>query len=488
MPLSPFSTLSRLRERIRSVGLGTRLFLGFLLVVALTLGVGAAVFAGLLGGYRETVDREELESVANAVAIDIRRGVERGEPARELAERIRDHAQDTDALVLLLNSEGDILEGFEQQLGLRSRRTTLTWKRIAEQRDSDGWYRAELRVGETQQPVMSRVLLTLVDRFGKRDAILLAVTFSHDRAAGAVADLAARLILSGLAGIAAASLLALILSRSLVRPLRDLTGVVADFGQGSYEARAAESGPRQIRELAAAFNRMAQRVADNERAMRGFIADVSHELRTPLTSIRGFAQALRDGTVTSEERQQHSLGVIQQETRRMLRMVEQMLDLSRLESGQERLELSDVAPTELLRHVEELFAPRADDQGLRLISSVALGSPAIRADHDRLVQVLSNLVDNALRHTDAGSIELRARRENEHLLLEVEDSGAGIAPERLPHLFDRFYQSPDRSGPGAGLGLAISREIIRAHQGEISAKSQLGTGTTIQIRLPLGRA
>ncbi len=485
MPLNPLNNLRNLRERIRGVGLGTRLFLGFLLVVALTLGVGAAVFAGLLGGYRETVDREELEAMAHAIEIDIRRGVERSEPAHELAERIRDHAADTDALVLLLNSDGEILEGSGPQRGIRGRRTTLTWKRIAEQRDPDGWYRAELRVGESQQPVMSRVLITFVDRFGKPGAILLAVTFSDERAAGAVADLAARLILSGLAGIAAASLLALILSRSLVRPLRDLTGVVADFGRGSYEARAAESGPRQIRELAAAFNRMAQRVADNERAMRGFIADISHELRTPLTSIRGFAQALGDGTVTSEERQQHSLGVIQQETRRMLRMVEQMLDLSRLESGQERLELSDVAPTELLRHVQELFAPRAEDQDLRLSSSVALGSPTIRADHDRLVQVLSNLVDNALRHTDAGSIELRARREDEHLLLEVEDSGAGIAPERLPHLFDRFYQSPDRSGPGTGLGLAISREIIRAHQGEISAESRLGEGTRILIRLPI---
>ena len=477
--------LHRLTERIRGAGLGTRLFLGFLLVVVVTLAVGAAVFAGLLGGYRESVDRQELESVANAISVDIRQGVEKGEPAGEIAERIRDHAEDTETIVLLLHSNGALIEGFEPYPGIRGRRTTLTWKRIAERRNADGWYRSELALGGDHRPVISRVLVTFTNNAGQKDAILLAVTFDDDRPASAVADLAARLLLSGLAGIAAASLLALILSRSLVRPLRDLTGAVAAFGRGSYETRAAESGPRQVRELADAFNRMAQRVGDNERAMRGFIADVSHELRTPLTSIRGFAQALRDGEIADPERQQRSLGVIQQETQRMIRMVEQMLDLSRLESGQERLELTDVSPAELLRHVEELFRTRAADKGLRLRSDAGHDAPMIRADHDRLVQVLANLLDNALRHTEAGSIELRAGRDAGHLLLEVADTGEGIAPERLPHLFDRFYQLPHRSGPGAGLGLAISREIVRAHGGEISAESRLGEGATICIRLPI---
>lgn len=475
----------RLVDRLRGAGFGLRLFLGFLLVVILTLGVGTAVFAGLLGGYRESVDRRELRSVATAIAVDVSRGVERGIPLDELAERIRAHAEDTETIVLLLNSVGRVLAGFDASGNVRGLIFPVTWKEIAEHRERDGWYRSELGLGEHRQDVMSRVLAVYNDRFGKEQAVLLAVTFAQDRVSAADAGLAARLLFSALAGIAAASLLAIVLSRSLMRPLRDLMGVVAQFGPGSYEARATERGPRQVRELAAAFNRMAQRVADNERAMRGFIADVSHELRTPLTSIRGFAGALQEGAVAEPERQQHALGVIQQETRRMLRMVEQMLDLSRLESGQERLELSDVAPAELLRHVEELFEPRAVEQGLRLRSVVAPDAPAIRADHDRLVQVLSNLVDNALRHTETGLIELRARREADQLVLEVEDSGEGIAAERLPHLFDRFYQSPDRSGPGAGLGLAISREIVRAHRGEISAESQLNEGATIRIRLPI---
>ena len=470
-------------DRIRSAGLGLRLFLGFLLVLAFTLGVSSAVFTQLLGGYREAIDRQELQSVANTIAVDISRSLARAQPPREIAERIRALAEDTETIVLLLNYEGHILDGFEPYREIRGRRLPVSWTDVSKSQGADGWYHTELALGERRQPALARVLVTYEARSVK-DAIILAVTFADNRPNAAVADLAARLLLSGIAGIAAASLLALILSRSLVRPLRDLTGVVAAFGRDSYDARAAESGPSQVRELAAAFNRMAQRVGDNERAMRGFIADVSHELRTPLTSIRGFSQALLDGTVTSTERRQHSLGVIQQETQRMLRMVEQLLDLSRLESGQVRLQLSEVDPAELLRHVEELFSPRAADKGLQLRRAVAPGAPTIRADHDRLVQVLANLLDNALRHTETGHIELRAQRDGDALLLQVEDTGAGIPPERLPHLFDRFYQSPDRSGPGAGLGLAISQEIIRAHQGQISAQSTPQTATTITIRLP----
>ena len=476
----------RLRAQIEGAGLGLRIFLAFLLVVALMLGVGAAVFIDLLGGYREAIDRQELYSVGETIAVDIQRSVAKAEqPAREVAELIRAHAESTETIVLLLSSEGAILDGFEPYNELRGRSVPISWKRVLERRGPDGWQRTELTLREERRPAIARVLATYTTRSGKKDALLLAVAFADHRPNAAVADLAPRLLASGIAGLAAASLLALVLSRSLVRPLRDLTGIVAEFGRGRLEARAEESGPLQVRELAAAFNRMAQRVGENERAMRGFIADVSHELRTPLTSIRGFAQALIDGTVTSPQDRTRSLTVIQQEAQRMLRMAEQMLDLSRLEAGEAPLELSTVSPSELLEHVAELFALRAADRGLQLHHATEADAPIIQADHDRLVQVLANLVDNALRHTEADSVALRARSGGEGLVLEVEDSGAGIPAERVAHLFDRFYQSPDRSGPGAGLGLAISQEIVRAHGGEISAESTVGVGTTIRIRLPL---
>ena len=488
--------LRGLFDRVERAGLGLRIFLAFVLVVGLMVGVGASVFVSLLGGYREAIDRQELHSVADTIAIDIARGVKQAQPAEEIAELIRRHAESTHTIVFLLDSSGGILEGFEPYSVMRGHSLPITWKMVAANESTDGWFRTDVDLDGERQPVISRVLATFATREGKRDAILLAVGFADDRPNAAVADLAPRLLMSGLAGLVAAALLALVLSRSLVRPLRDLTGVVAEFGRGRQEVRAEAVGPAQVRELAAAFNSMAQRVSANERAMRGFIADVSHELRTPLTSIRGFTQALLDGTVTAPDSQRHSLEVIQQEARRMLRMVEQMLDLSRLEAGEQPLELSDVSPSELVDHVHELFGPRAEERGVELRRSVAPTAPLVRADHDRLVQVLSNLVENAVRHTEAGWIELRAYGESGlsaagdagSLVLEVEDTGEGIAAERLPHLFDRFYQSPDRSGPGAGLGLAISQEIVRAHGGEIGATSVEGEGTTIRIRLPSSAA
>ena len=489
--------LRGLGDRIERAGLGLRIFLAFVLVVGLMVGVGASVFVSLLGGYREAIDRQELHSVADTIAIDIARGVKEAQPADEIAELIRRHAESTHTIVFLLDSERRHPRGLRALLrDARSHSLPITWKMVADNESSDGWFRTDVDLDGERQPVISRVLATFATRQGGRDAILLAVGFADDRPNAAVADLAPRLLMSGLAGLVAAALLALVLSRSLVRPLRDLTGVVAEFGRGRQEVRAEAVGPAQVRELAAAFNSMAQRVSANERAMRGFIADVSHELRTPLTSIRGFTQALLDGTVTAPDSQRHSLEVIQQEARRMLRMVEQMLDLSRLEAGEQPLELSDVSPSELVDHVHELFGPRAEERGVELRRSVAASAPIVRADHDRLVQVLSNLVENAVRHTEAGWIELRAYGDTQpsaagdagSLVLEVEDTGEGIAAERLPHLFDRFYQSPDRSGPGAGLGLAISQEIVRAHGGEIGATSVEGEGTTIRIRLPLSAA
>ncbi|MYD74001.1 MAG: HAMP domain-containing protein [Chloroflexi bacterium] len=312
----------------------------------------------------------------------------------------------------------------------------------------------------------------------------MTVTFGDGRSFGSLDELVGRLIVSGLAGLAAAVVIAMVLSRQLMRPLEALTTVVRRFGPDRYDMRAAETGPSQVRELASAFNAMADRVADNERAMRGFIADVSHELRTPLTSIRGFVEALRDGTATDPERQASSLEVVHEETQRMLRMIEQLLDLSRLEAGQSRLQRTSIDLDELFGYVESMFSARAREQGIDMRLDISPAAPTIEADYDRLVQVLNNLIENAMRHTEAGAITVSARRADDGLELSVSDTGEGISADDLERLFDRFWQPESRTGPGAGLGLAISREIVRAHGGRITADSDLGAGTTIVVWLP----
>ncbi|MDE2747206.1 MAG: ATP-binding protein [Chloroflexota bacterium] len=448
--------------------------------------VSAVVFFSLFGGYRDDIDRSELRTAGNALSVEIvrilRRAADYGRA--EIVTLIREQAEHAGLIVILTDGEGRVIQGFEPARGLKDGRADIGYADIANHADATGWFDTKLHIGGDWRPSLVRVLTPPTSTSRGASGVLMAVTFGDDRSFGSLDELVGRLIVSALAGLAAAVLIAMLLSRQLMRPLEALTGVVRRFGPDRYDMRAAETGPTQVRELASAFNAMADRVSDNERAMRGFIADVSHELRTPLTSIRGFVEALRDGTVTDPERRASSLEVIHVETQRMLRMIEQLLDLSRLEAGQSRLQRSPIDLDELFGYLESMFAARAREQGIDLRLEISPTVPTVDADYDRLVQVLNNLVENALGHTREGSITVSARREDDGLQLSVRDTGEGIAPEDLARLFDRFWQPESRTGPGAGLGLAISREIVRAHGGRIAADSELGVGTTIIVWLP----
>ena len=467
-------------------GYGLRLFIGFAGLVLVMLVVSALVFLSLFGGYREDIDRSELRTAGNALSVEIGRIVRRAAvyDREELVTLIREQAEHAELIVILTDGSGRVLAGFEPAGGIKDGKADFSYAGIAEKGAATGWQDTKLHIGDRWRPSLVRVLIPPASAVPADGGILMAVTFGDAHRFGSLDELVQRLVVSGLAGLAAAVVLAMILSRQLMRPLEALTGVVRRFGADRYDTRASETGPTQVRELASAFNAMAERVSDNERAMRGFIADVSHELRTPLTSIRGFVEALRDGTVTNPERRASSLEVVHQETQRMLRMIEQLLDLSRLEAGEYRLQLSMIDLDELLSYVEAMFGKRATEQGVQLRFEAAADAPVIEADYDRLVQVLNNLLDNALRHTSDGSVTVSARHVDDGLEISVADTGEGIAPNDLNRLFDRFWQPASRSGPGAGLGLAISRQIVRAHGGRISAQSVLEGGTTITVWLP----
>ncbi len=465
-------------------GYGLRLFVGFAGLVLVMLAVSAVVFISLFGGYRDDLDRSELRTAGNALSVEIARILGRAAiyDRVELITLIRDQAEHAGLIVILADSQGRVIPGFEPHSDVRT--IGLTHQDITNKAKDSGWLDTKIAIEGEWRPALARILVRAPRARDGQESILMAVTFGEALRTGLLGELIVRLVVSGLAGLAAAVVLAMLLSRQLMRPLEALTGVVRQFGADRYDLRAVESGPTQVRDLAVAFNAMAERVDANERAMRGFIADVSHELRTPLTSIRGFVEAMRDGTVSEPERRASSLDVVHDETQRMLRMIEQLLDLSRLEAGQGRLQRSSVEIDELFAHVEALFGDRAETEGIELRSEIEPGATSVEADFDRLVQVLSNLLDNALRHTQAGSVEIRSRSVDDGLELSVSDTGVGIAEDDLERLFDRFWQPESRSGPGAGLGLAISREIVRAHGGRVGAQSELGSGTTIAVWLP----
>ena len=470
-------------------GYGLRLFAGFAGIVLVMLVVSGVVFWSLFGDIRDDIDRSELRAAGNALSVEIIRIMRRAGDAdrQEVVSLIREQAEHAGLIVILTDGDGRVIPGFEPNRRVQEGRSDIRYSDIEKGRDASGWFDISLRVDGHSQPALVRVLIPQDPSGRVGTGLLMAVTFGDQHDDRSLDELVGRLIVSGLAGLAAAVVIATILSRQLMRPLEALTGVVRRFGPNRYDMRAAESGPSQVRELASAFNAMAERVSDNERAMRSLIADVSHELRTPLTSIRGFVEAMRDGTVVDPERRASSLDVVHDETRRMLRMIEQLLDLSRLEAGEHRLQPSAIDLDELFGYLDGMFGARAVDQGVELRLESDADVATFAADFDRLVQVFNNLLDNALRHTAEGSVTVTARTaKNGEAGLEfrIADTGEGIDSEDLEHLFDRFWQPASRTGPGAGLGLAISREIVRAHGGRIGAESELGVGTTITVWLP----
>jgi two-component system OmpR family sensor kinase len=299
------------------------------------------------------------------------------------------------------------------------------------------------------------------------------------------------IIQSGLISLLLSLAVAFLFARWIADPLQKV--ILAARAMPSAEIKPVESqGPHEVQELTRAFNSMVARTQASQKSQRDFVANVSHELKTPLTSIQGFAQAILDGTADTEESRQQAAQVIYDESARMHRMALDLLDLARLDAGTADITMSPVNLPALLNVVSEKFTPQSQKAGVEIKVESAANLPPLTADGDRLAQVFTNLVDNALKFTPSGGrILLRAATENGGILVSISDTGAGIPDAAQAHIFDRFYQAdPARRGGqkhGSGLGLAIAQEIVQAHGGRIGVRSGLGEGTTFEVFLPLGR-
>ena len=306
------------------------------------------------------------------------------------------------------------------------------------------------------------------------------------------------LLVAAIAGLGAV-LLILGLSRQILAPVKALTSAAQRMEAGDLSQRVEVRSRDEIGDLGRAFNSMADGLARLEGLRRQLVSDVAHELRTPLTNVRGYLQALQDGVVEPERRVINSL---HEEVMLLNRLVDDLQELALAEAGQLRLERQPVALIDVVHQATQAFASRADSKGVTVQVDVPESLPLVSIDPQRIGQVLHNLLDNGLSHTPTGgeigvaacascpepTKVVRLSAEPERVVVAVWDTGVGIASEDLPHVFERFYRadrSRSRATGGAGLGLAIARQLVEAHGGQIEAHSQTGQGAQFTFTLPL---
>ena len=453
--------------------IATRLFLSYLAVVVVGLAVAAITISGLLLRYEDDQTRVHLEELSAPFLTAIQTGVRAGQQPREIVDALTEQAHAADARLLI----------------------TTAARRVAI--DSDGRLVGSLlpqpsasNIGEFTEGADQWIFVRQQLRQAAAGGVGLGfIVVARPRAVftDTLRALLPSLALSGLVALAFAVLVAALLARTITRPLRDLVGGVRRFAGGDYGTRVPLAGPSEVAEMGTAFNEMASEIQRSRGSEQAFLADISHELRTPLTSIQGFAQAIVEGEARGDA-VSHVAEIIHREARRLVRMVEGLLQVARLESGAQSMAREDVVPARLLESAVAALEVQAKDAGVSFDIAGAETLPSLRGDPDKLAQLFLNVLDNAVKHSPRGTtVNVRGSRDDGAVVVRVRDAGSGLPQGAQTRLFQRFYRGENAQRDGAGLGLAIAQAIAQAHGGSIRASNVEGGGAEFAVRLPLTR-
>ncbi|MFZ5967287.1 MAG: sensor histidine kinase [Bacillota bacterium] len=275
------------------------------------------------------------------------------------------------------------------------------------------------------------------------------------------------------------------LARQIADPIKDLTGIAEVMAAGDFSKRALKRNDDEIGRLADTLNYLAEEIVRSDKIKNEFISSISHELRTPLTAIRGWSETLLTGTMTDTEEMKEGLTIISVETERLTGLVEELLDFSRLQSGRIQLHIEALDIHQLINEVSEQFKIRLEEKRIQMVLYLDDNHRSLAGDKNRLKQVLINIIDNAIKFSKHGDIiEVSTIFEETFVCIRVKDYGAGISPEDVRHITEKFYKGKSIHS-GSGLGLAICKEIVQLHKGILHIKSGEGKGTTVFISLPL---
>jgi histidine kinase len=294
------------------------------------------------------------------------------------------------------------------------------------------------------------------------------------------------LIVAALAALVTAVAISTFVTRRVVGPIQRIQAASRRIAAGDYDERVEVPGEDEMGALAQSFNQMAQTLAETEERRRRLIGDMAHELRTPLSNIRSVMEGLVDGVLPTQPSTFHQ---VEREVTRLQRLVQDLEELSRAEAGQMLLERETVDPASFIEEAATRLRSQYRDKEVELAIHLPDLLPVVSADKWRMTQVMLNLLGNALQYTpQGGQVTVTAQPDQDRIVVRVADTGIGIAPEHLPHLFERFYRvdrSRSRAGGGSGIGLTISRYLVEAHGGQLWAKSAgPGQGSTFTFTLP----
>lgn len=294
------------------------------------------------------------------------------------------------------------------------------------------------------------------------------------------------ILITGAIALLGAMLLSLLFARRVSKPIIELRDVAQSLADRDFTAQPEVDAPGEVGELAASLSQLSVRLESLEAVRRDFVANVSHELRTPLTVVSGFAETLAEDDLNNATRKEFAEMIVSN-TKRMQRIVDDLLDLSRIESGGWIPKPENLDVQENVREVLSTVTAAPQERGPAIRTYFPAGASEVYADRTALRQIVSNLVENALRHTREGVITIFSEKDPKGVWIGVRDTGEGISEEHLPRIFERFYRvdsGRSRAQGGTGLGLSIVRHMAEAHGGRVRAESRLGEGTSIAALFP----
>lgn len=463
-----------------------RLLFSFLATVLVGLGISGILLSFFAREYIYNSKEEELLRMAKKVNVAIH---DSNRVNKELLDKLAMLDESFDTRIWLFNKEGKIV-------ATSMKDEVFTGKSVAVS-IADNVLKGKNAVTELKIEGLEDPMLSVSVPWGEGEQvyggiILHAPIEGIEKTFGQMRE---SILWATLFGVVLSTAMVSYLSWSISRPLRTIERTAAEIGRGNYAERVQVDTHDEIGDLAHTINTMAEKLekVEQERhhleqVRNDFLANVSHELRTPLTAMQGFLEALQDGLVEDEEARQKYYAVMYSETMQVNRLVDDLMDLMKLENNEVNLAKFPVDVAEVMNRVAFSFRQEAEEKGLQLVVEVEAELPRIYADKDRVAQILKNLVKNALKFTNAGEIRMTAGLQEQWMRIQVQDTGMGIAADDLDRIWERFFKvdrGRSKNNKGTGLGLAIVKELVELHDGVCRVESVPGEGSTFTILLPV---